>query len=423
MRKLLLALLIVTSLCGVSNAITRTAAAGGGNWSSAATWTPASVPTATMEVVFAATSGSVTVDGATATCFDINFRNFTKTFTCNTGETLTIASSFELGSGMLLQGTGNITMSASALTKIITSAGIAIPQQVTFTGVTGQTFTLYDDFTFNNTLRFITAQTTLNKNTIYLNAGLYWNATTSVNATNGFNFQFTGTGTCGASSVSTAINAPFTVNTAGTFYWGTYFNMSGNSFTWTSGTMNNAANGRFGVTGATFSLNAYGITMPWIALTANTALTLLSSLDCVGLQSQSSDQILGNYPIHMGWLEKTSSGANRLLTLKFGQTYEVDSYIQVVGSYQSLNAPPTVLYQCGIKTESSGSVAHIKYNGTADNIRLYKAELTDLNCSLSAVPLYNWLGTVTRCTNLSAVTDADIGGGGGGSAVNVFGIM
>lgn len=41
-----------------------TAVSGGGNWSSAATWSPAQVPTAADDVVLASTSGNVTINAA-----------------------------------------------------------------------------------------------------------------------------------------------------------------------------------------------------------------------------------------------------------------------------------------------------------------------------------------------------------------------
>lgn len=76
---------------------TITAAAGGGNWSSTATWVGGVVPTAADDVRLASTSGNVNIDGAVA-CRSLDCTGYTGTLTHN---------AFTLSIGDATAGTGN----------------------------------------------------------------------------------------------------------------------------------------------------------------------------------------------------------------------------------------------------------------------------------------------------------------------------
>ena len=63
---------------------------------------------------------------------------------------------------------------------------------------------------------------------------------------------------------------------------------------------------------------------------------------------------------------------------------------------------------------------NLVFNGTTTNCSIYRATFTDVNASGSAIGLDNWYGgTLTRTTNITNRTSADIGG----TTQNVFGII
>jgi len=55
----------------------------------------------------------------------------------------------------------------------------------------------------------------------------------------------------------------------------------------------------------------------------------------------------------------------------------------------------------------------MNYQGTLANCQIAKTDFTDIDASASAIPIYNWYGSASSCTNITAVTGEDIGGGGG----------
>src|SRR5688572_15851525 len=63
----------------------------GGNWNTAATWSPSGVPTAADDVVATAASGNLTINAA-AVARSINLTNYTRTVTHNAGITLSIGT-------------------------------------------------------------------------------------------------------------------------------------------------------------------------------------------------------------------------------------------------------------------------------------------------------------------------------------------
>jgi hypothetical protein len=127
---------------------TITAAAGGGNWTTGATWTGGSAPTAADDAVLGAGSGNVTVDSG-AVCRSLDANAYTGTLTHTAGVTLTIGDAtagasnraLRLGSGMTYT-LGNAATSAisfistSATQQTIDYAG-KTHGNVSFAGATG----------------------------------------------------------------------------------------------------------------------------------------------------------------------------------------------------------------------------------------------------------------------------------------------
>lgn len=93
---------------------TLTAVAGGGNWGTAATWSPAQIPTAADDCVLANTSGNVTIDGTSGSpslCRSLSCTGYTGTLTHGAAKHLTIGDasggSLTIVSGMTYNPTGS----------------------------------------------------------------------------------------------------------------------------------------------------------------------------------------------------------------------------------------------------------------------------------------------------------------------------
>lgn len=139
-----------------------------GAWSDTANWSDTtggtggfSVPTASDDVFFDASSGSgtVTVD-VSSVCDDLDFTGFTGTFAGSAA--LAISGSLTLATGMTRTYTGAITFNATSTGKTLTFNGKTTASAVTFNG-TGGGWTVQD--TWNNGTSDITLTAgTLNTN-------------------------------------------------------------------------------------------------------------------------------------------------------------------------------------------------------------------------------------------------------------------
>jgi hypothetical protein len=109
---------------------TLTAVAAGGNWGTAATWSPAQVPTNADDVVLDATSGPVTVT-AGAVCRSVDASSYTGTLTHNSATTWTIGS----GAGGTAPASNIALAFSAAMTYSLVSPGggsaIAFSSQTT----------------------------------------------------------------------------------------------------------------------------------------------------------------------------------------------------------------------------------------------------------------------------------------------------
>jgi hypothetical protein len=74
-----------------------------------------------------------------------------------------------------------------------------------------------------------------------------------------------------------------------------------------------------------------------------------------------------------------------------------------------------------IKSSTASSPFYLNYGGTAVNGMCYSMVFTDVDASGSAQVIDNWYGgTLTRTTNITNRSSADIGGG---TTSDVFGII
>lgn len=103
----------------------------------------ASVPTATDNVIFDASSGGGTATiSATGNCRGINFTGYTGTFAGSStlnigGDAIYLGGSVTLGSSMVISYTGSISLVSADIANVITSNGKTLLSAVTFNNVNG----------------------------------------------------------------------------------------------------------------------------------------------------------------------------------------------------------------------------------------------------------------------------------------------
>ena len=267
---------------------TYTAAAGGGNWNSAATWGGAGVPTTGDTAILNATSGQVTVT-ANATCLVLNCTGYANTLTINTGFSINVSgtgATISLGGTIstLQQGVLSTASGTSAVT--INFNGITIPRlSCGFTaGASNQTVTINGT---NPTVQNLTivnggasGATVLANQTVTI--------TSSLNVTNGTTIGLGGVafniGGGGIVDITTSrrVGNGFTVLTGTTLRMQSDLLISGGTITFNSGSFLTHNNYTLSFATASITLNSSGIN--WHNVTYEPggnaiSLTLLSDLN------------------------------------------------------------------------------------------------------------------------------------------------
>lgn len=205
----------------------RTIAAGGGNFSSTATWVGGIIPTSSDHIIGDATSGQLTLDGNYQVQY-VNFTNYTQTLTLNATRTLTLSlasSTNTFDSGMSFAGTGTITFGSVAST-IVQNTTSRIPN-VIFNGSVTRTLSTnvyVGNFTHGNIPSF-------NGNTIYISGSCInssGTATVGIGGTTSFVLD-------GSGMVNCSFRVPLTITgNYNTFGAGVFLNSS-SLFTYTTG--------------------------------------------------------------------------------------------------------------------------------------------------------------------------------------------
>ena len=244
MKKILLTLAFLM-ICHTSFAATYTAGAGGGNWSSNATWGGGGFPGAADTAVLNGTSGSVTVD-VPSTCLTLTATNYntnlvmTSTLTMATGGTCTLpsgASGQLTGTGaLILNGTNALTTNGKAIptltygttgTKTITGnstiATLNVSSATTHNGLytlTVSNISLMSTLAGTTTVQFGTAGT--HSGTSVMSCPVTWSGNGAINVTGNITYtsfdhtSYTGTFAVG-SGVLCSITGTTTLNASATY--------------------------------------------------------------------------------------------------------------------------------------------------------------------------------------------------------------
>ena len=384
---------------------TRTISDAGGNWNEVGTWVEGAVPLSTDNVVATPTSGQVTVNITTAKCSTLILTNYVAQMTFTAGMKLTVTTTVTFVAGMSLAGTGTLQISD---TGTITSAGLIFPGSIIFYG---GTFTLADTWTVTGNVTCQGGNSVLNGNTLNIGGNL---TLISYDVSGTTNIVLNGTGTWSSSTQGATLSNNITINTAGTITLGTAVAKEGGIFTYTAGTVN-AGNSTF-YTGKNTTLNIDGMSLyNFTIVSMNFTLTLGSDLNItnnftLNYNVSGALTMAGNYSITCG---KFYMYTYQNVTFNFvsSQTFTINTGLYLNGRTDKILT---------IKAVTASTAFNLVFNGTAANCSIYRATFTDVNASDSAIGLDNWYGgTLTRTTNITNRTSADIGG----TTQNVFGII
>lgn len=376
---------------------TRTIADGGGNWSSNSTWVEGAAPTSSDAVVATATSGNVTIDTTSCVCSTMVLTNYVGTMTFTSGQKLTVTTTVTFVSGMTLAGTGTLQLSNTAT---ITSGGLTFPGSLIFDA---GTWTLADNWTVTGSVTGQTGTNTLKGNTLYVGASL--TATRSFEGTT--NIILNGSGTL-SSSGSNYVANNLTINTSGTIVMGAVLRVYGGYFDYTAGTVDVSTNNNILMLDTSVKLNVHGVKWNTIAEAGgHSTHTLESDLDCASIICTTSYYIyfFGAYNISCDAL--SIGPTPKTVKLTSGQTLSISTSMNLNGSTVSSYTPSSAMY--------------LNYSGTIVNGKVVGSTFTDVDASGSAqvIPNYNG-GTLTRTTNITNYTAADLAINGFPAASKVY---
>lgn len=243
---------------------TITAAAGGGNWTTGATWVGGVAPTNADDAVLDATSGSITIN-AGAVCRSLNCTGYTATLTHTAGVTLTIGDGTAgagnialLFSAGMTYSRGSTTTSAisfvstSATMQTITTAGKSLGNQV-INGA-GSSYQLTDSHTLAATITSLTLTAgTLNTNDQTCSWGLFSSSNSNNRTLTLGASSITVSGTATAWDMGTFTNLTFNANTSTLTFIGGNVVLSGGSRTFNTVVFSGSGSASVGSGGATFA--------------------------------------------------------------------------------------------------------------------------------------------------------------------------
>lgn len=399
MMKKTLFLILFLMISGKAFATVYTAVAAGGNWSADATWGGGGHPIAGDTANIDATmTGTVTIDAASA-CSVLNLTGNGGTLAFGNNN-LTVTSGVTLG-GNITAGTGTLIINGS---QTLTSGGITFPGKLTFS-ING-TVTLSGNWINTGLVTNSTSTLTLNKTTaetITCNGGF----TVSGNIT-GTAKIILGGGTLSRTigGIKNSLDFNGNVTVSGTIYYDT------GTMTYVSGSVTTTGSELLIQLAAT--LNTDGIIWNDIKTISNSfTLTLSSDLTLSGtLQFGTGSTVLaGSYNISCATLRILSTAAGHTITLVSGSTITVTDGLYINGG-DTLTTT--------IKSSVASSPANLIFSGTTSNCVVFLSTFTDIDASGSSQGIDNWYGgTLTRTTNITNRTSADIGG----TSSDVFGII
>ncbi len=252
----------------------RTVSALGGNWNATTAWAGGVVPVVGDTVDFAATSGNLVVNVATANLAGIDFTNYVGTITFNAA--ISTNGTVNLGTGGYTQaGVSGLVLTN---TTTITSNGTVWSRNLTFASA-NITYTLADTLSTTGTVSLSgTTTTILNGNT--LNIGGTLTTTTSATVSGTTNIVFNGS-SCTWSNTSTGrLTNNLTINTAGTLTISGTVRYDTGTLTYTAGTV--ITTGSTLVIVANTTLNTNPIIWNNFSLFSNATVTMSSDVNITG---------------------------------------------------------------------------------------------------------------------------------------------
>jgi hypothetical protein len=361
--------------------------AGGGNFSTPATWSPAQIPVAGDTVTCGAGAGPLTFDGSTArACASLDFTGYTNTLTLSGSMTLTMTGNLTLGTSMSLQQTASTILFTSGVT--ITSNGRTWPAK--FTLNSSGTFTLVGDWNCT-ALVTLTGSPILNGNTLYCWAGLTLSAGSNVTGTTVI--QLAGTGTFTASTGSIANN--FWFNAGG----GATVTMSGAVFNYLTGTLTYADGVvLWGSTVLNFNGNAtvnFTSQQPAsVTFSGVTTLTISGGTFLATLLTLPNANVTfaGTFGFTVGTLTLPSTFASRTYTFAATEVYTVTTALDNANK----NTPTvSTTIQGSDGTHATRAIFTVP-PGCTQNLSWWNA--TDIDSSLGQT-IFSYRGTVSNALN------------------------
>jgi hypothetical protein len=376
-------------------------AGGTGNWNSTTNWSTssggasgASVPTASDDAVFNASSGAGTaiINVATAAVISINFTGFTGTLEVN--NTLSAVSA-TLGTGMSFSTNSGTPILRLAGTGTYTSNGVTWPYTVD-TGLGTQTITFSGNATVQNFNRRTasTSQLTLNGNTLTINGDFSATGTGTNNTIGTTNIVLAGTGTWSQASTGTWRNN-LTINTSGTITISSNVHYDTGTLTYTAGTVTTTDSTL--TIAANTTLNTNGMSWNNISISGTTTITLSNNLDINGNLSMSGTTTLTSNTITIaGDLTVTGTGiisGTASITLDGTGTWSHTSTGPIrnnltINTSGTITIGTNIYYNTGTLTYTTGTV-------TTTNSTLIIGASTTLNTNGITWNNITFTGTVT----------------------------
>jgi hypothetical protein len=369
LKYLYLLLLLLTS---PSWATSYTAVSGGGNWSNNATWGGGGHPVAGDTAVLASTSGSVTVDTASA-CAVVTCGGYTNATGLVVNNNLTTTAGVTLASGAGYSQAAGATWIAAASTynfasKTLTNLQLNSTGNFTFTAATTPTV---NNLSVANgfTATLVTNAPALGTGSVSMGTGILAGLTLTVGGSVNQTIQTSSTG---------YISSNLTFNTSGSVTILNTFNYGTGTLTYTAGTMvvtGSTLNLVTSTTLATSGMTWNSITMPSGTYTNTSAINISGgTLLATGAATLATNgvNITGSGAVSVA----TSASLNGSAVTMTGNSSIQTAGTGLIASGLTFNAPGATVtlngvvnYATGTMTYTAGSVnsasATLNFTGTA----------------------------------------------------------
>ena len=225
---------------------------------------------------------------------------------------------------------------------------------------------------------------------VYISGGLPLTGAFQLNGT--CEIVMKGTGTINNNSIS--FLAPLVIDTAGTISLGTLSIRK--SFKYVAGSITLIGSMVLNITGnVSLDMSGMPVRINIVQQTSGTV-TLLSDCVCGTLSPNPSVTMTfaGTFDIDCDTL-RAFNGAT--LYVSAGQTIQVNSALQISGTAVSSSA-----------FGNASSTVYLRYLGAMSACKVSFASISNADATQSNIPIFDWYGTVANCTNVYAVTGANL---------------